>query len=169
MKIDELLKRQNLIIAILILFFGFIIARNTYENLNKKIASLKEQIRDRQEREEILRKIQILEKRIEEYKEKFPKRDTSLLIEELTRNAGICNIKVSSISPEQEIVYENFIEQRLISMDLLSSYHNFGRFLAILERNPQIKIQEIRLSKIEGEKEPEDLRTNISISLISFK
>lgn len=162
------MKRKNLITGIIILFFGLIIFRNISENQNKKIASLKEKIRDREERELILKKIQILEKRIEEYKEKFPKRDTSLLIEELIRDAKIYNIKVSSIKPEQEMVYENSIEQPIV-MDLLGSYHNLGRFLAILEKNPQIKIQEIKLSKIEEEKETGDLRTKILISLVSFK
>lgn len=162
-----MIKRINLITIILILFSGLIIFRNIHESQNKRIALLKEKIKDREEREITLKKIQVLEKKIEEYKENFPKRDVFLLIEELTKNAQTHNIKVSSIKPEQEIIYENSIEQP-IAIDLLSSYHNLRKFLAILEKNPQVKIQEIKLSKIESE-EVEDLRIKILISVVSFK
>lgn len=168
MKIEKLIKRQNLILGFLIFFIGLIVVKNTHQNQNKKIASLKDQIRQLEEKENILKEIQILEKKIERYKERFTKKDVSSLIEELTRNAGICNLKVSSIRPEPEKLKENFVWQP-ITMELTGGYHNLGRFLALLEKNPQIKIEEIRTSKIVGEEKGEDLRSNLSISSISLK
>lgn len=166
MKIGDIIKRQNLIIGFVILFFGTIFARNVYRNQVKNVISLKEEIKQTEEKERILKEIQTLEKKIEGYKEKFVKKDVSSLIEEITKNAGVCNVKVSYIRPETEIITENFVEQPM-SMELLGNYHNLGKFLALLEKNIQIKIQEIRSSKVEGEKE--DLRNSISVSSISFK
>jgi len=178
MKVEEIIKRQNLIIGLVILFIGLIIVRNIYLDQNKKISSLKDEINQLEEKEIILKDIQILEKRIDEYKEKFVKKDVSVLTEELTRYAGICDIKVSSIKPGSEEIYENFTEQP-ISMELWGNYHRLGRFISLLEKNPQIKIEMIKVSQIDGEREvskididkerTECLRISLGISLVSFQ
>ncbi len=164
-KIKDLIKRQNLILSLVILFLSLIVARNIYRGQIRNVVSLKEEMKEMGEREAILGEIQILEKGIGEYKERFKKLDISSPVEEFTKYAGICDIKVSSIRPGLEIVHGNFIKQPII-MELLGNYHSLGKFLSLLEKNFQVEIQQIRLSKIEDVSEAEDLRISISVNLI---
>lgn len=166
-KIEDLIKRQNLILSLVILFLSLIVAKNVYKGQVRNTTSLEEEIKETEEKEAILREIQTLEKGIGEYKEKFKKLDISS-IEEFTKYARICDIKVSSVRPKPEIVHGNFIKQP-ITMELLGNYHNLGKFLALLEKNFQVEIQQIQLSKIEDISITEDLRINILVNLISLK
>lgn len=165
-KIEDLIKRQNLILSLLILFFSLIVAKNIYKGQIRSVVSLEEEIKEMERKEATLREIQILEKGIEEYKEKFKKLDISSSIEEFTKYARICGIKVSSIRPGLEIVRGNFIKQPII-MELLGNYHSLGKFLALLEKNFQVEIQQIQLFKIEEDiREAKDLRIDILVNLV---
>lgn len=168
MKIEEFIKKYNSIIGLIILFLGLIIAINVYKRQNEELFSLKDRIRQWEEKEVILKDIQFLESRLGEYKEKFKKKDVSELIRELTECAVDCDVIVSSIQPGPEKSEENFVFQ-YITMDILSSYHNLRRLVSVLEKNPQIKIEEINLSQETEEEKTVKIRTNILINFVSFR
>ncbi|MCU0652595.1 MAG: type 4a pilus biogenesis protein PilO [Candidatus Omnitrophica bacterium] len=88
--------------------------------------------------------------------------DIPLLLNEISAIANICQIKIMQIKPVKEAVKEvkpvkvrptktrNFTAE-LITLELTGEYHNFGKFINILEGNEVfLAVDDFKISPISG-------------------
>jgi len=118
---------------------------------------------------EILANISQLEKKVIAYKNKFEKKDLSLVINTISNIARDSNVKITSIKPKKEEslqAYMKFPFEMVVGAD---SYHVIAKFISKLENHVDILFFVDNATFVPGEQTGGKLTANLTISTIAFQ
>ncbi len=173
MNSSVLLKNKNLIFNLTVIILGLFVALQIYRYDNQQVRSLLEQREEEFKKNEVIREISTLEKKIDNFKNVFPRRDLSLIMGQISNIAKNNLIEIVSIKPVNEETYPDYIKSSF-SMNIdVPDYHTLGNFISQIENNKDIfivgemSIVPRGINEI-GEKIDKGLKVNLKISTISF-
>jgi len=172
-----LTRYRNIVVNVGVLFVAFLIMRSIYGYQNNKINDLR-RTRDIEIRKnELLKKIDESEKRIEAYQRAFGKKEVSEVVNAITQIARDSKVRIISIRPGGEKKQDHFSELMVDVNVHAADYHSVGEFVSRLENSAYaytvnylyIKSQNIQEEERKGRTEEDRLRVETSISTIIFQ
>ena len=168
---ELLYQHKNKVINIAIVILALLFSRNIYEHQLKMADSLREREQTEEKKNEVLKDIQQLEKKIEGYKSFVNKKDISLamnIISEIAKDYSINVISIRPQSPQETDVYtKHFLELKLEAM----RYHDIGKFISSLENRPELYcVESLKISPVYYQNpERRVLRLDLILSTIFLK
>lgn len=176
---EPITKQQKIALVIIGLVVLFIFYKKFYEPKVEQIQNLEaeisqkeaklQRVKQRASRLEQLRlEFEALKGELAEAEQKLPRtKEISTLLRDITRTGQKYKIKFLSITPQQEIPQEYFIEIP-IQMNIDSSYHSLGLFIAEIGQFERIiNIYDLVMRRKDPtEEDPSD--TNASFKLVTY-
>lgn len=161
-------KYKNKILNIAIIILALIISSNIYKKQAKEIESLKGKTNVEIKKNNMLKNISQLEKRINTYRNLFAKKDVSLVINTISNIAKESGIKIVSIKPipEQRQIYPEYIKFPFNLVLTASKYHALGKFISKVEGYRDVYVVDSLEMRFEPTKE--ELTVNLKVSSIAF-
>ncbi len=161
-------KYKNKILNIAIIILALIISSNIYKKQAKEIESLKGKTNVEIKKNNMLKSISQLEKRINTYRNLFAKKDVSENINTISNIAKESGIKIVSIKPipEQRQIYPEYIKFPFNLVLNTSKYHALGKFISKVEGYRDVYVIDSLEMRFEPTKE--ELTVNLKVSSIAF-
>lgn len=171
--IELLEKHKNIILNLAILIFAAFITLQFYKSGEKQINSLISQREDELKKNMNIEEIVGFEKKIEDYKKVFVKKDLSSVMSTLSSIAADSRVTIVSIKPVGEEVNKDYIKSSFLITLTTSNYHFLGNFISRVEKNKDIYlIDEVSIRSVASGYEVEDsqaiLNINLKVSTISY-
>ena len=133
----EIESKKNLIIFVFVLILACLIGFGLYSVMLTRLNSVKSQIEQQKERNDVLGTIAMLDRRLQTHKERsLPLKDTTQLIDKLSLLAKEAIIEVETLNPMPTVERDYYVEVP-VQIPIKCSYHNLGRFLSLLESNEE--------------------------------
>jgi len=165
MDATELINRhKNKLFNIVLILLALIISSKIYNAQDKAREALREQINEETRKNELLRDISSMDKRIGLYKNLFINKDADTAINTLGTIARESNVKIVSIRPAGE---QRFPEYIRIPFELnvnVDSYHPLGRFISIIENQQGVYM--VDSVSISTSNQGRELNVNLKVSTI---
>ena len=159
----------NLGIVILALFIAFQIYKGAQKQMNSLVLERDDELKKNEAAEEIAG----LEKKIDEYKKVFVKKDPGAVIDTISAIAKKCAVKVVSIKPDSEEARADYIKLSFSITIRAPDYHALGNFVSQIESYQDVFfVDEIKINSAIAARAAEvagkELEINLKISTISY-
>lgn len=132
------LKNKNFILNLTVIITALFVALQIYSSDNQQVKSLNQKKEDELKKNEIIQGIVGLEKKIDDFKQVFPKKDSSSIMTQISNIAKNNLIKIVSIKPVDEQVFPDYIKTSFLINVYVPDYHALGNFISQLENNKEI-------------------------------
>lgn len=176
-------KHKKLILNVVVLVVAFMIASNIYKKQMEQRKSLMKEKENEVKKNALLEKIGALEKDTRYLKQLVNKKDSSMLISNISAIAKEQNIKINSVKPKKEEDMQTFYKYSFSLNITAESYYKMARFMLALENSTDIYVVEnIGIRKQEGgggysgyqartaeDTNPDSLSADLTISTILMK
>lgn len=166
-------KNRDSLVNIGIIVFALIIAKNIYTSQVKAIDVLKVRKDAELKKNAVISDLKGIEKTLSAYKKTFPERDTSSVINNITRLAGTSQIKIASIKPERMSEFDAYNKISVKLSIEAADYHKIGDFVSRLENSSQFYIIDsvyiISIDFSQEENKKNKLNAELLVSSIIFK
>lgn len=174
MDINELFEQnKNNIINLSIVILALFIAFQIYSQISEKTNLLTQQKDNELKKNEASSEIAAFEKKIEDYKKVFVKRELGAVMDTVSSIARECAVRVVSIKPEKEETAADYIKSSFAVTINAPDYHALGDFISRIENYKDIYfVDEIRIDSSgfdrASEGPGEKLKVSLKISIISY-
>ena len=164
-------QHKNKVVNTAILILAMLLAHNIYQHQLRVGASLRQRIDTEEKKNVILNNIQLLEKKIKDYKNFFNRKDISVamnIISEITQNFAINVVSIKPLTPKEKPLYiKHFFYVKLEA----SNYHEIGKFIGKLESRSELYcVEDLRISQLHSYgQERRALGVELTISTILLK
>jgi Tfp pilus assembly protein PilO len=142
-------KQQQMIVFAMVIFVAAFIGFNFIYKYNKKqLLIVQEEIEDETKKNEVLKDLSILDKRLQKYKVRsFTSVEVTPVLDKISSLAKDANILIETFSPMQLIQKREYVGIPL-NIPLTCNYHKLGKFVSLLESNKElILIKSLRITK----------------------
>lgn len=161
---------KNIIVNAGIILAAIFVAFKIYSSQGSEIALLNQAREEEKNKNDVLKKIEKKDKELEEYIKFINQKERGLIINDISDMARLSAVEIISIKPVNE---ENVSFYTKLNYDLKlssDSYHNIGKFVSLLESNPDIFLVE-RITMDQqatqaGETKIEKIKADLRISTI---
>ncbi|MCK4858928.1 MAG: type 4a pilus biogenesis protein PilO [Candidatus Omnitrophica bacterium] len=122
------------IVSLAIVLFTLIAGMNfIYQPAKKRIKKIEDAQKIEKEKNSLLKEISVAQKNIQKHRLRlFPSKDTSYLLNQVTKLANESNVKITSITPKP-FVQEKHYQKLSLVLVLETSYNQLGQFISKLE------------------------------------
>ncbi|MBI4981858.1 MAG: type 4a pilus biogenesis protein PilO [Candidatus Omnitrophica bacterium] len=154
--------KKNLLSAGIIVV-ALVVALNIYKGQEKEMQALNSQKEVESKKNIVLQNISKLEGNLGSYKNLLAKKDSSLLMNNLSQLAQASGVKINSIRPEQEQITADFVKIPF-SLELVSpDYHALGRFISSVESDSNVyEVEDLVINSSD-----EELKIDVTINNIA--
>ncbi len=166
-------QRKDIIIFVLLLVLAFFIGYNViYKSRLNKINSIGSQIEEEEKKNEALKIIAVLERRLQAYqKRSFSTTEITQLVDKISELAERVGIEIETFNPKQAISRKEYIELSL-EVPLRCNYHKLGKLLSLIESNQEliwVKRLNIQKPAISGPTEAGISRIDLTVNGLYLK
>ena len=150
--------RKDLIVFILIIVLAALIGRNLiYQQNLKQIYVINQQIKEEEQKNEILEIISILDAKVQRHQSRsFATKEIAPVLDRVSQLAEAAKIGIETFNPLPIITEKQYVELPL-KIPLSCHYHRLGEFLSLLESNQElIWVKRLKMRKIKANK-PEEI------------
>lgn len=140
---------KELIVFILIVILAFFIGYNgLYRQYLNRINSIKAKINEEEKKNDMLRIIDGLDKKMQEYQNRsLTTTDVTQLLDRILELAKQVNVAIESFNPLPEKYREEYIEFPL-QIPIRCEYHRLGQFLDLIENSQGfLWVKELKMRK----------------------
>ena len=139
---EQIDKYKNLIINIAIIIVILIVASNIYKGNLGRVESIRVKISEEEKKNSELEKISQLESRKKLYRKLLAKRETSLVMADISDIAKAADVNVLSVKPLQREASVDYSKDVFTLTVNAPSYDSLGRFINALESYENVYIVE---------------------------
>lgn len=165
MDVTTILNRyKNSFFGIALILLAVIISNKIYKAQDKKILLLQAQAQEEFKKNEVLREISSLERKIMLYNKLLEKKDPASAINSIGNIARDSGVKIISIKPGQELKFSDYIKMPLELTVNVSNYHTLGKFISMVESQKDLYL--VDSMSISAGSQSEGLSVNLRISSI---
>ena len=147
--IKRILRRKDILISLAIVGLGLLFSQRLYQEQEKKLKGLKNEIAQEEQRVKLGKEVLALENKLTQLSGPYFKKATSFAMNKFNDLASSSGVKIASISQEAESDSGPYaiMSYRLA---LKAGYHNLGKFISSLESLPDmLKLEEL---SVQGER-----------------
>lgn len=138
----NILKKKEIGIAAGIILLGLIASGYLFQEQQKKIKKLKNEISLEEQKISLGKELAVLNDKITKTSSQYVRKAASLTIDKFNDFASESKVKIVSIAPEKERD-SGFYTVMPFRLKLQASYHRLGKFISILESLPDmVKIED---------------------------
>lgn len=168
LNINKLLKRTDIAVAVIIVTLGVVISVSLYNMRMRKITTLKNNIKEEKEKNDLLVVLNKLEGSLNAYRMRLKKKDASVLINKITDLSRQSNIRINSLTPVQTQERDIFVKVP-ISVSLEGTYHQLGNFISALENSADfLRVESLSIS-VSGRTSEDTERIGLVLNSIYLK
>lgn len=174
MNVDQILKKKELIVSLVIIGGGLIIASHTFQEQKKKISAIKDEVSQEEKRIALGKELSILNEKVVRAGGNYLKKTASLGADKFKELAQAANVRVISLNSVSRNDVTSYVVESY-SLNLEADYHSLGRFMSSLESQPDIvKIENLTienpqarlLGKGQGRKNNLNITLQVSVGFI---
>jgi Tfp pilus assembly protein PilO len=159
-------KNKNKLVNIAIIILALIIAAQISKKQTKDMEALVAQSNVEIKKNKVLGDISRLEKKINAYKNLLAEKDPNLTINSIGNIAKETGVNITSIKPEPQQRYPDYIKAPFSLSISTSDYHALGDFISRLETNENVCI--VDYIGIKSESPSGALTVNLRVSSVTF-
>jgi hypothetical protein len=135
----ELIERhKSKVINLGVIILALVIAFQFYRSNNEQISALIQQQNNELEKNKVIEDIAILEKKADQYKKVFVKKDLASIVSIISGIAKDSLVKIVSVKPYAEETLDNHINSSFLITLNAPSYHALGNFISKIENHKDI-------------------------------
>lgn len=168
-------KYKNWVFNALVLLVALFAVFKVYKFQQEKIGLLREKETAEIKRNEVLTNIQMLEKKVERYKDIINKKDMSFVVNAIGNVAKNSMVKIVSAKPRQEVDHPEYVQYPYFVSVSMPSFHNIGKFMDYLENSPEFysideaSIGQAPKTEMQGDRKTHKLSAELVMSTIIIK
>lgn len=167
MKITAIVKNnKNRLFNIAIIILALIIASRISKQQAKDMQALKDKNNIEIKKNEVLKDISKIEKKVVGYKNLLLGKDSNLTINDISNIARDSGVSIMSMRPEAQQKYTDYIKGSFNLTISTSDYHTLGNFISRLESDKDVFM--VDYLNIRPESQSEGLTVDLKVSTIIF-
>ena len=172
-RMEQLGKNKNMILNSGIILLALFLAFQIYKSNNEKLNSLVMLKEGELKKNSATAEISVLEKKVDEYKTFFAKKDMSTVVAGISNIARDNSITIVSIKPIDDQVNTDYIRSSFAISVNAPNYHSLARFISQIEGAKDVYlVSEVKIDvgtdKENTLAEDTNLKVNLKVSTISY-
>jgi hypothetical protein len=166
-------RNKNMILNVAVILIALFVAYQFYKKSSTQIDDLVRQQNEAIEKNKVTQEIATLEKRAEQYRGNFVRKDLGTVMDMVSGMAKSSSVRISSVKPYAEEPMDNYFNSSFLISLRSPSYHALGDFISRIENDKDVYlVSDVNINAVPVNaetKEPSvELDVNLKINTISY-